>query len=149
MKKLLFTIFTVSVLMSCSNDDNSSGNSNDLLSGQVFETYFMAQGGRADLDDETITIRYGFNGEGCETDDGSDLFRIEIKIPNTIGVHSGNGTFVAFNDGEGSFTVLFGESVEAEIFSLTDTTVDFRIEAEDSFFDDTNLNGRHQVNICD
>jgi|SRR5690554_2465392 len=149
MKKLLFIVFTVSVLVACSKDDDSNGGSNDLLSGQVFGIPFTAEGGRADLDDDTITIKYGFDGEGCETNSGSIKFRIEISTSNKIGVHSGDGTFVAFNDGEGSFAVLFGEGVEAEIISLTDTTVDFRVKAEDSFFEDINLNGRHQVTICD
>jgi|SRR5690554_5826066 len=148
MRKLLFSVFTILVLIACSKDDDSNGGSNGLLSGQVFGVPFTADGGRADLDDEKIRIKYGFNGEGCETGTGSSAFRIEIQTLKTVGVHGGNVTSVAFDDGEGSFAAFFGEGVEAEIISLTETTVDFKVKAEDLDLD-CSLSGRHQVTICE
>ena len=157
MKKLILSFLTVFSLLACSTDDentggdNGSGISNSPLSGKLYGVNFTADGGRADLNvvfgDAVVEIRIGSEGLACETSQFSGEFPIRITAPRTEGTHNSN-VYVTFNDPNSDSFISVSGGIEIEIITLTETSVDFKIKAT-STSTDNNINGRHQVVICE
>jgi len=157
MKKLILSFITLFSLLACSTDDENpggasdSGISNSPLSGKLYGTNFIADGGRADLNvvfgEDAVEIRIGSEGLACETGQFSGQFPIRITVPRAEGYHNSN-VYVTFNDPNSDNFISVSGGIEIEIITLTETLVDFKIKAT-STSTDNNINGRHQVTICE
>lgn len=156
MKKIILSVCVSLALFACSNDDetgskdDSSGISNDPLSGMLYGETFDATGGRADYQnvfgEDMVVIQLSSEGLGCETGEFSGYFPINITVPQAEGTYN-QGVYVSFNDPNSSDFISVSSGMDVEILSLTADTVEFKIKVS-STTTANNLEGKYQVAIC-
>lgn len=159
MKKSIFlSVFVLmGVLMGCSSDDDSSndndneGISNEQLSGRLYGVDYTANGGRADLDvvfeEDVVVIQLSDESLGCETGQFSGDFPISITAPRAVGTYD-SAINVFFGDPNSDDFISVSGGIDMEIITLTETTVVFKIKVASSSTEN-NLEGRHEVTICE
>lgn len=139
--KLTFVLF-LTVMMSCSDDDNSGENiSNQVLQGKVFDEDFTALGGKSFEDGKNISI----NITNVTADCSSTIFDYDFYVSTTVlaevGVYDTNVVF--HKKGETPKNIL---QSSVEITSITDSQVVVKIKSNPS--SENNVDGTFTVSYC-
>ena len=150
MKRIAFysVFFLTTLLFSCSSteetDDNStSGLSNNPVSGTVYESSFALGGGRANVATDYVTIELSSQSIGC--DDSSSDFPITVYVPNAVGTYT-TDVSVTFEDPNTDDFVSVSGGVIVEIQSIG-TSIVGRVKAT-SISTDNSINGKFTIPVC-
>lgn len=149
MKKIAFysALFLTALLSSCSSDEetneNTTGLSNNPVSGTLYGNDFTLVGSRGDVAGEFITIELSAQSVGC---DGTfEDFPISIYTPSVVGTYT-TGVSVSFEDPNSSDFVSLSGGITVEIQSIGDNIVG-RVKAT-SVSTDNDINGKFTVPVC-